>query len=179
MFSYWGVDLPDDFVAPPAETNMSFMLCCGSPRTDDFEVSSGDVIYGFANGRLVVACVILDMLTLPETQVVLTFGEDRCYLTTVVARVMPVRPEILYRSQWSTENGEPLAEAIRKAQRDSQAQGCPEIDGVVWPWWHTDLILGNQILDILDDDFREQKNAKEECERRKAQKELARGVTLR
>ena len=174
MFDYWGIDLPSSFVVPPPETKLSFILGDHSPHIDDFEVKYGDVIYGFIGGQMVIACEVIDMLTPPEAQAVISNGDARYYLTTVATRVMPVRPEILYRPGGLTEDDEPMAEAIAKAQADARAWGLPQMDGVVWPWGEA-LGLGNEILTILDRDAQEQRQVRE---RRTALKELARGAVI-
>lgn len=169
MFDYWGIVLPRRFVVPPPEAKLSFVLGDHSPHIDDFVVNFGDVIYGFVDGQMVIACEVIDMLTPPETQVVISDGDTRYYLTTVVTRVMPLRPEILYRTGLLTEDDEPMAEGIAKAQCDAQAWGLPQLEGVAWPWGLEALDLGNEILTILDDEAKEHREAREE---------LARGVVI-
>lgn len=88
---------------------------------------------------------------------------------------MPVRPEILYHPGLTTEDDEPLTEAIEKAQHEARQEGLPKLEGVAWPWCCGTLSLGNHILTILDDDAREQCQARE---RRTALKELARGAVI-
>ncbi len=149
MFDYWGIELPGSFLVPPPETELSFVLGHRSSYAGEFEVKYGDVIYGFVNGKIVIVCEVVDMIALPETQVVITVEEIPCYLTTVRARVMPLRPEILYRPGLLTEDGEPMSEEIEKAQIDAKQWGLPQLGGVGWFW---DLGLGNDIFSILDHD---------------------------
>lgn len=165
MFDYWGIDLPSSFVVPPPETKLSFILGDHSPHIDDFEVKYGDVIYGFIGGQMVIACEVIDMLTPPEAQAVILNGDTRYYLTTVAARVMPVKPEILSHPGLLTEDDEPMVEAIAKAQADARAWGLPQMEGVVWPWGGEALGLGNEILTILDAEAQEHLGAREELAR--------------
>ncbi len=149
MFDYWGIELPSSFVVPPFETELSFVLGRRFSYTGEFDVNYGDVIYGFVDGTMVIACEVTAMITPPETQVVITVGEVQCYLTTVMARVMPLRPEILYRPGLLTEDCEPMTEGIERAQIDAREGGLPQLGGVGWFW---DLGLGNDIFSILDHD---------------------------
>lgn len=161
MFDYWGIELPSSFVVPPPETKLSFVLGDKTGYLNEPEVKFGDVIYGFVEGKMVIACEVIDMVTPPEAQVVIATQEQPCYLTTVTTRVMPVRPEILYRPGLLTDDDVPipLLEGIDNAQQEARGWGLEQLGGVAWRWWDTGL--GNHILNILDDDARERRKARE------------------
>ena len=160
-FNYWAVDQPSTYSAPPAETPVTFIL---GTHDEETEVTFGDVIYCFRDDRLLMACEVLEMLTPPSHQAVVSDSNDdpnanRCILTAVRARVMPVFPYILYTSDCTMDDGMSFQESIQYHLHKSRRAGWG-IRGVAWEFDPMNR-TANEMLNMLDDHARAWKNGPE------------------
>lgn len=126
-FNFWAITLPANFPTYPPETSLSFLIAAGYPLD---EVTFGDVIYGFTNDRLVIACEVLEMMTPPELQVCIDENRSKntirsFEITAVRTRVMPVDVEDPYiqgtTDCWPDEFRQEILEAFHDSQALSQS----------------------------------------------------------
>lgn len=110
------------------------------------------MIYGFVNGRVVAAFMVLEMLTPPAQQV--TVDDCNCaasYLSAVRVSVLPVRTEILYKEGTPAEDHDLMSDVLAEALVEFR-QHHNSIRGVGWVFFE-DSNLGMDMFNILDSDF--------------------------
>lgn len=115
--NYWAIELPESFPDHRAETIITLQIVSTTP---DQIVRYGDVIFGFVDNHIVVACEIVDMLTSPGLQAVIHAeepGQAVVYqVSAVKARVMQVNLGGLYKFEHKlTDADHTLHKSIDKA----------------------------------------------------------------
>ena len=146
-FNYWAITLPANFETRPPETAQSFLIAADYPMD---EVTFGDVIYGFKNDRLVIACEVLQMTTPPELQVRIDEKDSEktirsFQITTVRTRVMPVDVEAPYVQAVTGWPDDEFRQEILESFHDSQALS-QSISGAAL---YFDLGAGNNLLECI------------------------------
>jgi hypothetical protein len=145
---YWAIDLPESFPDYRADATLHFQLITRDERAS---ITVGDVIFGFIDDQIIVACQVLDMLTPPDLQTRIHDHKiepiSAYTLTTVSTRVMFVNLGGLYKAKWRmTEQDHALMNNIDKALSEGRER-YNHIRGAAWAF---DFAIGDEAFNCIE-----------------------------
>jgi hypothetical protein len=145
---YWAIDLPESFPDYRADATLHFQLITRDERAS---ITVGDVIFGFIDDQIIVACQVLDMLTPPDLQTRIHDHKiepiSAYTLTTVSTRVMFVNLGGLYKAKSRmTEHDHALMKNIDKALSEGRER-YNHIRGAAWAF---DFAIGDEAFNCIE-----------------------------
>jgi hypothetical protein len=145
---YWAIDLPESFPDYRADTTLNFQVITRDERAN---ITVGDVIFGFIDDQIIVACQVLGMLTPPDLQTRIHDHKIESIvaytLATVSARVMFVNLGGLYKfKSRMTEHDHALMKNIDKAL----SEGRERYNYILGAAWAFDFAIGDEVFNCID-----------------------------